>query len=197
MLIDLVLKNRSYRRFDNKIAVPHEVLEHLAELARICPSGRNQQALKFMIINTPDQCEILFPCLAWAGYLSNWPGPVPEEQPAAYIIILGDTRLGKSFDTDLGICAQTMMLGASELGFGGCMIGSVKKEAVRSQFEIPDELEILLVLALGKTVEQVVIEPVENGNIRYWRDLDNVHHVPKRSLDEILIANNPLDHRTL
>jgi nitroreductase len=187
MLNDLVLKNRSYRKFDGKTAVSGETLEQLVDLARICPSSRNQQALKFIAINKPETCAQLFPCLAWAGYLKDWAGPAAEEQPTAYIIILGDTRLGTKFDIDLGICAQTILLGAVESNLGGCMIASIKQDQLKLMFSIPDYLEILLVLAIGKPVEKVVIEPLKEGNIRYWRDLDQIHHVPKRSLLEILI----------
>lgn len=192
MLNDLVLKNRSYRRFDGKRAVSGETLEQLVELARICPSSRNQQALKFMAVNRPDQCEKLFPCLAWAGYLKDWDGPVPEERPTAYIIILGDTQIGSGFETDLGICAQTILIGAVEKELGGCMIGSIKRDQLRILFSIPPSLEILLVLAIGKPVEKVVIEPVKDGDIRYWRDQNQIHHLPKRSLQEILITSGLL-----
>jgi nitroreductase len=187
MIKDFVLKNRSYRRFDGNTAVSFETLENLVELARICPSSRNQQALKFMPVNTPDQCAQLFPCLAWAGYLKDWAGPDDGERPRAYIIILGDTRLGTKFEIDLGICAQTILLGAVEKDLGGCMIGSIKREELRKLFFIPDDLEILLVLAIGKPVEMIIIDPVKNGEIRYWRDQQQVHHVPKRSLQEIMI----------
>jgi nitroreductase len=125
--------------------------------------------------------------LAWAGYLRDWPGPDANELPSGYVIILGDTRLGTKFDTDLGIVAQTMMLGAVENGFGGCMIASIKREELRGRLGIPDYLEILLVLALGKPVEKVVIDEMTDGDIRYWRDENQVHHVPKRTLGDLLV----------
>ncbi|MDD4645478.1 MAG: nitroreductase family protein, partial [Bacteroidales bacterium] len=147
----------------------------------------NQQALKFKVVNQPDLCERLFPSLAWAGYLKEWPGPDAEERPAAYIVILGDTRLGSRFEIDLGICAQTMLLGAVEKGFGGCMIGSIKRDEVRTLFSIPDYLEILLILAIGKPVEKIIIEPVIDNDICYWRDEQQIHHVPKRLLPDLLV----------
>jgi nitroreductase len=188
MLIDFVLKNRSYRRFERKTKLSMETLEELVELARVCPSSRNQQALKFMAINQDGHCDELFPCLAWAGYLKDWSGPTESERPSGYILIMGDTNLGSKFDIDLGICAQTILLGAVEKGLGGCMIGSIRKEQVKTIFSIPEHLELLLILAIGLPVEKVVIEQVKDGEIRYWRDQTGVHHVPKRSLSEILIS---------
>ena len=187
MLDDLVLKNRSYRRFDSKVSVSETTVEQIVGLARVCPSSRNQQALKFVAVTKPDHCDGLFPNLGWAGYLKDWDGPESDERPTAYIVILGDTLLGSKFEIDLGICAQTILLGASERNLGGCMIGTIRRDAVRSLFQIAEHLEILLVIALGKPVEKVIVEQVSEGNIRYWRDTDLTHHVPKRSLDEILI----------
>lgn len=192
MLKDLVLKNRSYRRFDGKTTVQVNILHELIGLARICPSSRNQQALKFIAVNQPELLDLVFPCLAWAGYLKDWDGPVAGEHPTACIIILGDTRLGAKFDTDLGICAQTILLGAVDKDLGGCMIGSINRESLRSVFQLPGYLEILLVIALGKPVETVVLETVKDDDIRYWRDNDQVHHVPKRELKDILFNHNLL-----
>jgi len=192
MLLDVVLKNRSYRRFDGKTTISTDVMEHFVELARLCPSSRNQQALKFLFLNRPDHCEKLFPSLAWAGYLKEWDGPIIEERPTGYIIILGDTTLGSNFDVDLGICAQTILLGAVEKNLGGCMIASIKRDEVRKLLHIDAQLEILLVIALGKPVENVVVDIMLNGDIKYWRDFDQTHHVPKRPLSEVLVNNGML-----
>ena len=186
-MIDLVLRNRSYRRYDENSRLSEDYLRKLVNLARLCPSSRNQQALKFILISSREKCDMLFPSLAWAGYIKGWDGPAEGERPPAYIIILGDNELGKSFSTDLGIAAQTILLGAAEDGFGGCMIASVKREKVRADFNIPDIYDILLVLAVGKPVETVVIEDMKGGDIKYWRDELGVHHVPKRGLNEIIV----------
>jgi nitroreductase len=126
--------------------------------------------------------------LAWAAYLKEWPGPSPGERPAAYIIILGDTQIAKGFGCDHGIAAQSILLGAREKGLAGCMIGLIKREELREALSIPSRYEVLLVIALGKPREQVVIDELApGGDIKYWRDRDGVHHVPKRPLKEIII----------
>ena len=188
MFRDLVLKNRSYRRFDASQPIGRQTLVHLVDLARFIPSGRNLQPLKYLIAYTPERNDLIFACLSWAGYLKDWDGPTEQERPTGYIVILGDKRLTTNFGIDPGIAAQTILLGAVEHGLGGCMIGSVNRPLLASALGISDNLEILLVLALGKPVEQVVLEPVnDDGNIRYYRDDTGVHHVPKRGLDEVLI----------
>jgi nitroreductase len=120
--------------------------------------------------------------------LSRWSGPAEGERPSAYIVILGDTELRKDFGCDHGIAAQSIMLGATERGLGGCMIGSIDRPKLRQVLDIPERYEILLILALGKPAETVVLEDVgPDGDIKYYRDEDDVHHVPKRTLGELIL----------
>ncbi|OFY62725.1 MAG: nitroreductase, partial [Bacteroidetes bacterium RBG_13_42_15] len=164
-----------------------KILEGLVDLARMSASAANRQPLKYLLYNTPENCERIFPFIAWAGYLKEWDGPVSGEKPSAYLIILGDRSITESFSVDHGIAAQSIMLGATEAGLGGCMIASIKREGLRSEFKIPEKYEILLILALGKPVEKVLIDEIKDNDIKYWRDSQNNHHVPKRALDELII----------
>lgn len=186
-LKDLIFKTRSYRRYNESYKIDSKTLEYLIDLARLSSTGANRQPLKFLIYNTPDYCERIFPFLAWAGYLTEWPGPTKGERPSAYIIILGDKSITEIFGIDHGIAAQSIMLGASEAGLGGCMIASVKREELREELKIPDKFEILLVLSLGQPVEKVIIDTIKDDDVKYWRDSENSHHVPKRSLKELII----------
>ncbi len=186
---ELVKKNRSFRRFHENQPVSMETLRKLVDLARLSPTGSNKQPLKFMLSNTPERNTKIFPSLAWAGYLKEWGGPAEGERPAAYIIILGDKEISASFGVDHGIVAQSIMLGAAEAGLGGCMIGSVTRPKLAAELGIADRYEILLVLALGKPKETVVVEPVgAGGDVKYYRDGKGIHHVPKRSLDELIVT---------
>jgi nitroreductase len=188
VLRELILKNRSYRRFDQDKRIDPNQLEELIDLARLSPSAANLQPLKFVITTEPGQTEQIFPALAWAGYLKDWPGPPEGERPAAYITILGDRRIKTNIDCDHGIAAQSILLGAVEKGLGGCIIGSVKKDALRSVLNLSGNYDILLVIALGIPKEQIQLETAgKNGNIEYWRDEQEIHHVPKRPLDEIIL----------
>jgi nitroreductase len=188
MLKDLVLKNRSYRRFDQNIPIEMGTLRELVDLARLSASASNRQPLRYMLCCNPETNARIFPTLAWAGYLTDWPGPAEGERPSAYIVVLGDTTVSRAFGVDEGIALQNMLLGAAEKGLGGCIIGSVKRDEVRQILAIPERYELLHVLVLGKPKETVVVEPVgADGDIKYWRDDALVHHVPKRSLADLII----------
>ena len=189
MLEELISKNRSYRRFYENVPVDYKTLESLVDLARLSASAKNVQPLRYMLSCTPERNDIISPLLGWAGYLKDWPGPAEGERPSAYIIILGDKELDSEYiKADYGIAAQSILLGATAQGLGGCMLAAIKRKKLREAFEIPSQYEILLVIAIGKPKETVVIDNVgEDGDIRYWRDEKNVHHVPKRSLEALIL----------
>lgn len=185
---ELIKRNRSVRRFKESESISQITLRELVDLGRLSPSAANKQPLKFIISNDAERNSKIFNHLAWAGYLTDWKGPVKGERPAAYIIICADTKIAKEdIDCDHGIAVQSILLGAVEKDYGGCIIGSINRNGLRKDLEIPNEFRILLVLALGVPNEKISIEPVdEKHGIKYWRDENNVHHVPKRSLDEVI-----------
>ena len=189
MLKELVYKTRTYRRFYEDVKITKEELLEMADLARMTASTSNSQALKFMIINDEAKCELLFKSLGWAGALPTWDGPEKGERPVAYFIVLEDKALGTNKFTDVGITSQTIMLAATEKGYGGCMLGNIKRSEIAENFAIDTEkYTIQLVLALGKPKENVkVVDMPENGDVRYYRDEEMNHYVPKRKLEDIVI----------
>lgn len=189
MLKDLVTRNRSYRRFYQETAIALETLKELVELARLSASGGNQQPLKFILSCEAKKNAQIFQTLAWARLIEGWGGPKEGERPAGYIIILHDKEVGPNYFCDQGIAAQSILLGAAEKELGGCMLGAIKKDELRKNLNIAERYDILLVIALGKPKEKVVIEIVgTDGSTKYWRDAQDVHHVPKRALKDIIVA---------
>ena len=188
MFRDLVLTNRSYRRFAQTESIDENTLRSLVDLARQTPSAANLQPLKYILSWTPQRNATVFSTLSWAGYLTEWGGPTEDERPSGYIVLLGATLICPSVGCDQGIAAQTILLGAAELGLGGCIFGSIDRDKLREELCIDEHLEILLVIALGKPAEKVVLEQVgDEGSIKYYRDSEGVHHVPKRKLDDIIL----------
>jgi nitroreductase len=188
MLKDLILKNRSYRRFHEDVPVPVDKLKEFIDMARLSASARNAQSLKYIISNDPETNKKIFSTLAWAGYLKDWPGPPAGERPSAYIIMMNDTSISLNYFCDDGIAAQSILLCAVENGFGGCIIGSVLREELATLLNVTEQYQIIQVIALGKPKEKVVIEPMgSDGDIKYWRDKNQVHHVPKRALEDIIL----------
>ena len=103
MLRDLVLNNRSRRRFYQESRVELNSLRELVDLARLSASAANMQPLKYILSGDPQKNALIFPYLRWAGYLKEWPGPIEGERPSAYIIVLGDTRISQSLVVTTGL----------------------------------------------------------------------------------------------
>lgn len=188
MIADLIFKNRSYRKFDESYKISRDKLVSFVDLARLSPCAGNRQLLKFFISSDSETNGKIFTTLKWAAYLTDYTGPAEGERPSAYIVVLHDKNIHPSVDCDHGIAAQSILLGAKEDGLGGCIIASINKPVLRAALNLPENLEILLVLALGKPTERIEIEDVkENGDIKYFRTADGVHHVPKRKIEDLIV----------
>ncbi len=189
-------KTRTYRKFVASYKIDVSMLQELINLARLAGSARNCQPWQYLLINGKEDCEKIFPHLGWAGYLADWKGPEAEERPTAYILcyLNTDWLKGSLQDAyfDLGIASQNLLLGATQHGLGGCRIASFSSK-LKKLYAVAENLELHLVIALGKPAEVVQIEECQNGEIKYWRDSKNVHHVPKRSLADILLSKSILD----
>jgi nitroreductase len=189
MLRDLVIKTRSYRRFEQNASIGTNTLRELVDLARYSASGVNRQPLKYILSNDPGENALIFETLTWAQLLKGWGGPGEGERPAAYIVVLGDKEISPAFGIDPGIAAQSICLGATEKGLGACMLANIKKDSLRKSLNILARYEILLVIALGKPGEKIELETVgPDGDTAYWHDANDVHHVPKRKLEDIIIG---------
>nr|WP_321257053.1 nitroreductase family protein [uncultured Pseudodesulfovibrio sp.] len=189
---ELMVQNRSRRKFDESRPVDIQTLVDLVELTRFMPSGRNMQPLKYIAVADKVQCDAIFPLLGWAGYLKDWKGPAEGERPTGYIVVMLDRSLADDPGCDHGIASQSIMLGAVEKGFGGCIIGTVNRRKLSRMLDLPENFDILLVLALGVPAQDVVVEPLpSDGSIHYWSGDDDRHHVPKRGLDDLLVGCYP------
>ena len=188
MLKNLIKKNRSYRRFYENEKIDLKTMKELIDCARLSPSAANRQPLKYIISCSEEKNNIIFPHLSWAGYIKEWQGPEEGERPAAYLVILGDTNITKKYWADPGIAIQSILLTAVESGLGGCTFGAINRKGLRKNLEINERYEILYVIAIGKPKETVKMEKMSDKNdIKYWRDEEQVHHVPKRNLEDLII----------
>ena len=191
MLKDLVIANRSRRGYDPSRRVTKEELMELVDLARLTPSTCNFQALKFHIAYEAKEVADILALTKWAGSLPELHLPYPGTEPAAFIVICRDLSICKSdiIMRDVGITAQTMLLGATEMGLGGLMIGSFNKEKLVELLRLSENLDPNLVVAIGKPAETVILTEVDaSGSTTYYRDAEGkTHYVPKRSLESILV----------
>lgn len=191
MLIDLLKKNRSYRGYDEAYRVSRAVLEELIGCTRYAASSVNIQPLKYLAASEPETVSRIQPLTHWAGRLKELHLPREGHRPTAFIVICQDMSVNDSptmFQRDIGIAAQTILLAATEKGLGGCMIGSFEKNGLKKTLSLPERIEPMMVLAIGKPDETVLLTGVgPDGSTDYYRDENDVHYVPKRALKNILL----------
>jgi nitroreductase len=184
-LFSLIYQNRSYRRFDGYYSISRKVLDELIRYSSYTASAMNLQKLRYQVLNQKEDCEKLFSCLKWAGYLKNWKGPEEKERPTAYLLQYAVEPLSKHILCDAGIALQTILLAAVEKDLGGCIFASVDKDKVNSFFPVEKDYKLLYAVAIGKPAEKIVIET--SHEVKYWRDEEDIHHVPKRSWEDLII----------
>ncbi len=190
-LKDLVRSNRSYRGYDHSVKMTREQLSELVELARLCPSSVNMQPLKFRLVWEEEEAARLQRETRWARGLPDMVLPHPGKEPTAFIVICQDDEVNDSlnrFMKDVGIVAQTMLLGAVEMGLGGCMIGNFTAGSVRETLGLSEHMHPLLIVALGKPDEEIILTGIgADGSTNYYRDAQDRHYVPKRDLKDLIL----------
>ena len=186
----MVRKCRSYRKFDNNFQINDEILNKIMECVRFAPTGGNLQNLDFFVTNKKDEVAEIFSQTKWAALYKDWE-PAENERPTAFIAIC--TRKANEarrpwLKIDVGIAAQTIMLAASNMDLGGCMLGSFNEKNLLESLDLADTHHIELVIALGKPTEIVMWEDAKNPeNLAYYRDENNIHHVPKKTREDLII----------
>lgn len=187
MIKDLIKKARTYRRFDESYELKREDLLNLVDSARIASSGANLQPLKYFISSEKETNALIFDNLRWAGGFKDWDGPSEGERPTGYIVMVHDTNISKNPFWDHGLAAQNILLTAIESGIGGCMFASFDK-SLHEKLNLSEKHNILMVIALGKPVEEVkIVSVLEDGKTNYYRDENKTHYVPKRALEDIIL----------
>ncbi|MHB1315286.1 MAG: nitroreductase family protein [Christensenellales bacterium] len=188
MLKDLVKRGRTYRRFYQDRGIDMKTLEELVDLARLAPSGMNKQYLRYMLSNAPQLNEAINGTLVWGAYFKGWISPPEGEKPAAFIVVLREKSLVTGMKLDEGFACQNIVLGAAEKGLGCCCLGNIDRQKLSGILSLDGKYEIALVVGIGYPKEEIAVDEVDpNGDIKYWRDEQQVHHIPKRKLKDIII----------
>ncbi len=183
---ELIEKTRSYRRFDNTAPLSRETLLELLDTARLTPSGANLQSIRFLPVTERAEVDFVTEHARWAAYLTDWQGPSKDEAPTAWVLLLSPSE-APCPEIDLGITAQTILISASALGYGGCMFLSIDRSAIAERFGIDGSMRIDLAVALGVPSETVLVKEIAQGDdLRYYRDGLDRHIVPKLSLADRL-----------
>ena len=182
MFIDLVKKSRSFRGYDEGRKLTREELLQMVDCARFAPSSVNRQPFQYYLAYTQEKLDLIQPLTGWARNLPEKRLPYPGRRPTGFIVICQNTLWDADvtrYRVDVGIVAQTMLLCAADMGLGGIMIGNFSPEKLAAALALPDNLVPMLILALGKPDEEIVLTEAKPGeSLKYYLDDNDVHYVP-------------------
>ena len=183
-LSNLLLKNRSCRGYDSSFVVRDDQLRSIIDVNTKTPSARNAQVLRFRPVNSCEAAKVL-PHIRLGGALPELSLPLPGTEPNAFIIICSTVPESKNVYIDLGISAQSMLLRAVEMGLAGVCIGAFDKECIKRELSLTHEP--LMILAIGRSCEDIRLVEVSEGEEHKYYRKDGVHYVPKLRLDDLII----------
>jgi len=183
---DAIMNRRTIRKFLQK-PIDRENLLKLLNAARLAPSALNLQPCEYILVTEKGLLDEVFSTLKWATYIAPRGTPKEGERPVAYVVVLINTKKrADGGEVDCAAAVENLILAAWGEGIGACWIWSVDRARIKEILGIPDHCKVNSVVALGYKAEQPVAEDVINGDMKYWKDEEDILHVPKRRLIDIV-----------
>ena len=184
--MELLTTRRTYRRFAQK-AVPQDVVDDIVQAVRLSSCGANRQAVRLVLVQSPEMVAKVQPLVKWAGYLPPEQGtPKADEQPTLYAAVVDDTSLPGDHGVDLGIALANLTLAAWDKGVGSCIMGAINKPALTELLHIEEPQKLMYMVAFGYPSHEAHIVPMtEETGVKYYLDENRDYCVPKRSKEEI------------
>ena len=185
-VMEKLLTRRTYRRFEQK-SVPQDVVEDLIDAVRLSSCGANRQAVRLIVVQSPEMAAKVHPLVKWAAYLPPEQGtPKAEELPTLYAAVVQDTSIPGDLNTDTGIALANMTLAAWDKGVGSCIMGAINKPALTELLGIEEPQKLAFMVAFGYLTHKARIVPLtQETGVKYYLDENRDYCVPKRSREEI------------
>ena len=185
-IMELLATRRTYRRFTQK-AVPADVIADMVEAVRLSSCGANRQALRLVVVQSPEMVARVQPLVKWAAYLPPEEGtPRPGEQPTLFVALVQDSSIPGDKDTDAGIALANLTLAAWAKGVGSCIMGAIDRPRLTELLGLGENEKLHTMVALGYPAHASRIVPLtEATGVKYYLDEHRDYCVPKRSADAI------------
>ena len=140
------IKNRySVRSYQQRL-VEKEKLLAVLEAARLAPSAKNFQEWRFVVVQDEATRRKLMVAANNQAFVGEAPAVIVCcATNTDYVMRCGQT----SYPIDLAIAIDHMTLQAVEEGLGTCWVGSFYEDQVKAILDIPKEVKVVELLALG------------------------------------------------
>jgi nitroreductase len=139
-----IAKSRYSVRNYSTQKVEQEKLDKILEAAHVAPTAANLQPVRLIVVREKDGLDRI----SKATNIYN--------APVAIIVCVDTSRVWerpfdkkKTGDIDAAILTDHMMLQATELGLGSVWICYFEPDVIKKEFNLPDNLEPVNILAVG------------------------------------------------
>jgi nitroreductase len=159
MLLDLILKRRSVRKYLSRPISKEDLLKCI-EAARLAPSAQNAQPWRFIIVDQPELKDKICQRAFSGVYAAN---KFAITAPVLIVVVSEKENFLRTvtkyfrgtnyYLIDIGIACEHLCLEATELGIGSCWIGWFNEKAVKETLHIPQDKKIDIVISLGYFIE--------------------------------------------
>lgn len=161
--IEIAKKRYSVRSYKDK-KVEEEKLQKILEAAHVAPTAANRQPVRLIVVQSKEG-------LGKIGKGANLYGA-----PLAIIVCADHSRAWvrpfdkkQTSDIDASILTDHMMLQATESGLGSVWICYFEPDVIRKEFDLPDNLEPVNILAVGYSDEEAA-DPERHSETRITVD---------------------------
>ena len=177
-IMELLATRRTYRRFQ-QTPVPAAVVDDMIQAVRLSSCGGNRQAIRLVVVRSPEMVARVQPLAKWAAYLPPEQGtPGPGENPVLFVAVVQDT--------DAGIALANLTLAAWARGVGSCIMGAIDRPRLTGLLGLAENETLHTMVALGYPAHAARVVPLtEATGVKYYLDANRDYCVPKRSVEEI------------
>jgi nitroreductase len=163
-VFEAIQERRSIRSYEDK-PVEREKMEKILEAGRLAPSAKNVEPWHFIAVTNAAKRKVLSGG-TWAKFLSQSP---------LVIVACGDKKASPNwYAIDVALAVENMVLTAVSMGLGTCCVGSFNEKDVKSALKIPENFEVLIMLAVGYPGNKVDLSSKLLNLVRTRKSLNEV-----------------------
>ena len=143
-VLEAIGKRYSCRAYQDRPVEP-EKLDSIFEAARLAPSAKNLQDWRFVAVTDKEKRRRLGEAASNQMFIADAGAIIVACSNSDYVM-----RCGQPIGPiDVAIALEHICLQAAELGLATCWIGSFYPEKVRAVLDIPEDIAVIELMALG------------------------------------------------
>ncbi len=148
-VLESIRRRYSCRAYQDR-PIEQEKLDQIFEAARLAPSARNTQDWRFVVVTDKETKRQVAETTNRPGVFAKAGAIIVACSNSDYVM-----RCGQAIGPiDVAIALEHIALQATELGLATCWIGSFEPEKVRAILDIPADIAVIELMAVGYPADE-------------------------------------------